>query len=86
MKTIPSLADLLEIDERDRRGLEWTRNRARFWMTAVKRRWQLLSPCETLSPEEAATFRALVVMEEAAGQLLRLGYPTACTDGRSVLG
>jgi|GEM_PF-3392852 len=35
MKTIPPLADLLVIDDRDRRGLEWTRNRARYWLTAI---------------------------------------------------
>ena len=30
-RTAPSLAVLLRLDRRDRAGLEWLRNRARFW-------------------------------------------------------
>lgn len=69
-RTAPSPAALLRLDTRDRAGLEWVRRRTRFWLTALKRRRKQLPPGEPFSPEEEAAIRALVALEEAAGQLL----------------
>lgn len=64
-----SVAALLRLDERDRAGLTWIKNRARFWITGLKRRRKHLPKCG-YSPEEMALFRALLALEEAAGELL----------------
>jgi len=58
------------MDRRDRAGLEWVRNRARFWLTALKRRRKHLHRGEPYSEEEAAMIQALGALEEAAGRLL----------------
>lgn len=71
-RTTPSPAALLRIDPRDRAGLRWIKNRARYWITALKRRRKRLPPCP-YSPEEMALFQALLALEAAAGQLLRQG-------------
>ena len=63
-------AALIRIDPRDRAGLEWAKNRARFWLTGLKRRRKHLPRGEPYSEAEAAAIRALVALEEAAGQLL----------------
>jgi hypothetical protein len=65
-----TLDALLPLDRRDRAGLIWIRKRARFWLTALKRRRNCLHPCEPVSETEAAAIRALVALEEAAGGLL----------------
>lgn len=65
------MTTLLRLDPRDRAGLEWARNRARFWITALKRRRKHLPPCP-YSPEELALFQALLSIELAAGELLKL--------------
>lgn len=71
MSTRPiSLAALLRIDPRDQAGLRWARNRARFWITALKRRRKYLPKCD-YSPEEMALFQALLALEAAAGELLK---------------
>lgn len=69
-RPVPSLATLIRMDRRDRAGLEWARNRARFWLTAIKRRRKHLPRGEPYSPEEAAMIQALGALEEAAGRLL----------------
>ncbi len=66
-RTTPGPATLLRLDPRDRAGLEWLRNRARFWLTALKRRRKYLPQGEPFSEAEAAAIRALVALEEAAG-------------------
>ncbi len=73
MKITEAPARLLRLDPRDRAGLEWARNRARFWITALKRRRKHLPPGEPYSPEEASVLNALIDLETAAGQLLELG-------------
>lgn len=45
-------AALLRLDPRDRAGLTWLRNRARFWLTALKRRRKYLPPGEPYSEAE----------------------------------
>lgn len=71
MKSPPLGASrLLHLDPRDRAGLCWLRNRARFWLTALERRRKFLPRGEPFSPEEVAAIRALVALEEAAGELL----------------
>lgn len=79
----PVPAVLLRLDPRDRAGLEGVRNRARFWLTALKRRRKYLPPGEPFSPKEAAAIRVLANLEEAAGQLLRL-RGAAARDGSSL--
>jgi hypothetical protein len=69
-RTTPSPAALLRLDRRDRAGLTWLRNRARFWLTALKRRRKHLPRGEPYSEAEATAIRALVALEEAAGILL----------------
>lgn len=83
MRIIPSLADLLEIDEHDRRGLEWLRKRAHFWLTVLKRRRRYLGgePCS----EEAQLIMALLALEAAAGELLQARVTLRpATDSRPV--
>lgn len=70
--TTPSLAALLHLDRRDRAGLEWARNRARFWLTALKRRRKHLPPGEPYDPEETENLKALLALEAAAGTLLEM--------------
>lgn len=71
MTTRPgSPAALLRLDPRDRAGLTWARDRSRFWLTALKRRRKYLPRGTPYSEAEAAAIRALVALEEAAGQLL----------------
>lgn len=67
----PPLWSLLRIDSRDQAGLEWVKNRVRFWLTANKRR-RALPQAAPDSPEETAVIQALTVLEEAAGRLLAL--------------
>lgn len=74
-RTTASPAALLHLDRRDRAGLTWVANRARFWLTALKRRRKRLPKGEPFSPEEAAAIRALAALEEAAGQLLQSTEP-----------
>lgn len=66
---------LLSLDARDRAGLEWLRNRARFWLTALKRRRKRLPPGEPFGEEEAAVLRVLLALESVSGQLLELTIP-----------
>lgn len=66
----PALAALLKFDRRDVAGLCWIRERARFWLTALKRRRKCLPPGEPYSQEEAAAIRALITLEASAGELL----------------
>ena len=73
MKTIPPLADLLVIDDRDRRGLEWTRSRARYWLTAIRRRRKHLLQGKPCSPEEVAANRAPMALQDAASHMLGSG-------------
>ena len=70
-------ATLLLLDPRDRAGLTWIRNRARFWLTALKRRRKYLPPGEPYSDAEAAAIMALVDLEEAASRLLGQEEPGA---------
>lgn len=72
-------APLLRLDRRDRAGLTWLKNRARFWLTGLKRRRKYLPQGEPYSEAEAAAIRALVALEEAAGQL-RDGEKQIYTD------
>ncbi len=72
-KTTVMPARLLRLAPRDRAGLEWARNRARFWITALKRRRKRLPPGEPYGPEEVRVLRALIDLENAAGQLLEFG-------------
>ena len=71
----PSLQSLLRIDSRDQAGLEWVKNRARFWLTAIERRSHLPQAAPS-SAEEAAMIRDLAIVEGAVSRLL------AVMDGR----
>ena len=59
----------LDLDIRDRRGLEWIRDRSRAWLTEAKRRRKYQPPGD-FTPEEMALFNALIEMEKAAKVLL----------------
>lgn len=74
MTAIPttSPAALLRLDERDQAVLRWLRNRAQFWLTSLKRRRKRLPRGEPFSPEEAEILKALLALEAAAGQLLKI--------------
>lgn len=65
------MAGLLRIDSRDRAGLEWVRQRAGLWIRAMARRRKYLPP-GGYSEDEAAILRALIALEAAAGELLKL--------------
>ena len=72
-KTTAMPAGLLRMDPRDRAGLAWAKNRARFWLTALKRRRKYLPPGKPYGPEEVIVLQALIDLENAASQLLELG-------------
>lgn len=74
-RTTTSPAVLLRLDRRDRAGLRWLKNRARFWLTGLKRRRKHLPRGEPFGEEEAAVLRALIALETAAGQLLKNTEP-----------
>jgi hypothetical protein len=75
--TTPSPAALLRLDRRDRAGLEWVRQRAGWWIRAMARRRKYLPRGEPYSEAEAATLRALMALEAAAGELLKRSSPPA---------
>jgi hypothetical protein len=70
----PSPGLLLRLDRRDVAGLIWLKDRARFWITGLKRRRMRLPRCD-YSPEEMALFQPVLALEEAAGSLLELTTP-----------
>lgn len=73
----PSIRDefgpLLRIDRRDRAGLTWIKHRARFWLTALKRRRRYGVPRgAAYTPQEGALIEALTDLERSTDQLLGL--------------
>jgi hypothetical protein len=64
---------LLRIDRRDVAGLTWVKHRARFWLTALKRRRRYGVPRgAAYTPEESQLIEALTGLEREAGRLLDL--------------
>lgn len=71
---------LLRIDRRDRAGLTWTKHRARFWLTALKRRRKYqVDRSAPYTEAEGQLIEALTSLETAAGRLLDLITATAWT-------
>lgn len=85
-RPVPSLLPLIRIDPRDRAGLEWARNRARFWVMALKRRCRYLRPGEPYNPEEAESLKALLALEAAADTLLEMSRGNNCNIPGGKLG
>ena len=68
----PTTNRLLRLDDRDRRGLEWVRNRARFWITVLKRKRKYGLPRGAeFDPAEDDRLRSLLDLEQAAERLLQ---------------
>jgi len=64
---------LLRLDRRDVAGLTWIKHRARFWLTALKRRRRYAVPRGTgYTPEESELIGHLTALENAASGLLEL--------------
>ena len=63
---------IIRLDQRDRAGLTWTMHRARFWLTALKRRRKYLPRRAGYTPEEGGLIEALVALEREAGRLLEM--------------
>lgn len=61
---------LLRLDDRDKAGLRWIKQRARFWLTALKRRRKYLPRGASFTPEESILIGHLTALENAAGRLL----------------
>ena len=70
---IPVKPSLLHLTPKDRAILTWVSNRARAWLTALKRRRKYLPRGAPYSPEEAQAIRALAMPEEGVRVLLRQG-------------
>lgn len=70
-RTAPAPAALLRIDPRDRRGLEWLRQRAGLWIVALRKRRKRLPPGD-YSEEEIVTLKALIDLEKVASRLLEV--------------
>ena len=72
-KTEPKLPVLLRLDAKDQRGLEWLRDRCRFWITALKRRRKYaVQRGAAYEPEEQEVLQALVSLETASRCLLEM--------------
>lgn len=63
---------LLRLSEREQAGLRWLKGRARYWLTALKRRRKRLPRGAPYGVEEAEILKALLALEAATGALLGL--------------
>jgi hypothetical protein len=75
-------APLLRLSAQERRGLEWVRQRAGWWIRAMARRRKYL-PRGGYGEDEAATLRALIALEAAAGELLQQPARKSDEDSRA---
>lgn len=70
---------LLRLDRRDVAGLTWCKNRARFWLTALKRRRKYqVDQGAAYTPEEGALIEALTALENAVSRLLLAQTSSLC--------
>jgi len=73
MGIIDDFGPLLTLDRRDVAGLTWIKSRARFWLTALKRRRRYGVPRGAGYTEaEGRLIEALTGLEREAGRLLDL--------------
>ena len=63
---------LLNLTDRDRRGLAWLKRWARSHITRVKRRRKYLPRGAPFDPNEANLLRALLDLERSADRLLEM--------------
>ena len=63
---------LLRLDRRDVAGLTWLKHRARFWLTALKRRRKYLPRGVSYTQQESAAIEVLTDLEREAGRLLAM--------------